>query len=311
MKAHQDLTRIGRKRERPHKSFGLVLAGGGARGLAHVGVLRALNHQGYYPDAIVGVSMGAVVGATYALNEDWYRALVDMDVSGFPTLPSFETPGVRTMLKNLLLTEHAAHDLYFGLGMGQHTVNWGRGVLEALTKGKNLEDGRVPIFTSATDMLTVRRVISSEGNAVDAIYASSALAGILPPLEAGTDVLIDGGYSDVAPVDIIREHGFDVVVAVDPSQHYVARPPKNGLQVLFRSIEITQNAYAASQLTEADLILNPKFPQTVGVMDFEYTRTSIAAGAQAVRQAAPQLRKALGGGGIRSMFGSLVSKIAH
>ena len=53
----------------PTKSFGLVLGGGGARGMAHAGVLRALNHMGYYPAAITGVSMGAVVGATYALNE--------------------------------------------------------------------------------------------------------------------------------------------------------------------------------------------------------------------------------------------------
>ena len=87
--------------------LGLVLSGGGARGFAHVGVLRALNHLGIYPDLIVGVSMGAAVGATYALNDDWYDALIDMDISGFPPLPDFSTPGVLNYVKNLRVAQKA------------------------------------------------------------------------------------------------------------------------------------------------------------------------------------------------------------
>ena len=59
-----------------HRRFTLVLAGGGTRGYAHVGVLRALEHMGLAPSGIAGVSMGAVVGATYALRDDWYTALI-------------------------------------------------------------------------------------------------------------------------------------------------------------------------------------------------------------------------------------------
>ena len=87
--------------ERPRKPrLGLVLSGGGARGFAHVGCLRALNHLGIYPDVVVGVSMGAIVGATYALNEKWYDELVDMDISGFPPLPDFSAPGMINYVKS-------------------------------------------------------------------------------------------------------------------------------------------------------------------------------------------------------------------
>ena len=78
-----------------HKSFGLVLAGGGARGMAHVGALRALNHLGYYPRVVAGVSIGALVAATYSLNPNWYQDLREMDVSGFPRLPAFKTHGLK------------------------------------------------------------------------------------------------------------------------------------------------------------------------------------------------------------------------
>lgn len=280
----------------PKKSFGLVLGGGGARGMAHAGVLRALNHLGYYPAAITGVSMGAVVGATYALNSDWYRALVTMDISGFPTLPRFNSKGAGSTLNKLLLMERTAKDLYFGLGTGQHSVKWGRSVLQDLTLNKDLSEGRIPVFTTATDILTGQRVVFRGGNAVDAIYASSALAGLLPPLEHDPYILIDGGYSDVAPVDTLRDLGLDLVIAVDPSQHYMAQPPSNGLEVLLRSIEITQNAYAARQFEQADIILKPRFSHTVGVMDFKHKRTCIAAGAQSVRMASQQLRDVIGKG---------------
>ena len=66
------------------RKLGLVFAGGGARGFAHAGVLRALRQSGCEPSVLVGVSMGAVVATTYALNPDWYAALKAIDISGFP-----------------------------------------------------------------------------------------------------------------------------------------------------------------------------------------------------------------------------------
>ena len=93
-KAEFELTRMIQPGGGAHKPVTLVFSGGGARGLSHAGVLRALVAGGYVPNAVVGVSMGAVVGATYALNDDWYDALVGMDTrAGFRKHRTFTCRG--------------------------------------------------------------------------------------------------------------------------------------------------------------------------------------------------------------------------
>jgi NTE family protein len=277
-----------------HHKFGLVLAGGGARGMTHVGVLRALNHLGYYPSAIAGYSMGSVVGATYSLNENWYDDLVTMDVSGFPIVPTFQGPGMVSRLKNLYTTGQELHDIYYGWGAGEDTVDWGRGVLKQLTQDKDLEDGRVATYFAATDLLTGDMIIKTNGNSVDAIYASSALAGILPPFNDGTHLLVDGGYTDMSLVDVLREAGIDRVISVDPSQKRKSPNPRNGLEVFLRSIELTQDALSSIRHEKADLVLKPRISRSVGMLEFQHKRDCIAAGANAVRHAEQSLLAILG-----------------
>ncbi|HBL93795.1 MAG TPA: hypothetical protein DHV57_15360 [Hyphomonas sp.] len=282
---------------RPHTSFGLVLAGGGARGMAHVGALRALNHLGYFPSVIAGVSMGALIAATYSLNPNWYRDLVAMDVSGFPVVPDLKARGVLKKLKNYAIAGRELRALTFGWGAGEDTVDWGRSVIKQLTLGKALEAGHVRTNITATDILTGERIVKSTGDAVDAVYASSALAGILPPLKDGPHLLIDGGYSDSAPVDLVRRCGVDRVLVIDPGQRQNTAAPRNGLEVLFRSIEVTHNAFSKSRNEAADLVLKPDYGLSVGVMDFKHKRRCIAAGVRTVRLAAPQLESLLGPAG--------------
>lgn len=277
-----------------HKPFVLVLSGGGARGLSHVGVLKALTGKGYVPSAIVGVSMGAVVGATYALNGNWFRELVNMDTSGFPMTPNFRVQGLSAKLKSLLIAQRAARDMYFGWGTGARTEKWGRGVLAGLTKGKNLEDGALPVFVCATDMLSGHRVVYSKGHAEDYVYASAALAGILPPLVDGPHILMDGAYADIAPVDVARSTGAEVVIAVDPSQQESTVGPQNGVQAMLRSVEICQNEHARLRFSQADLVIRPRFAQSVGTLEFRFKRHCIAAGVMAVRRSESQIRALLG-----------------
>lgn len=277
-----------------HKPFGLVLVGGGARGLAHAGVLKALDHLGYRPSAIAGVSMGAVIGAAYSLNPNWYADLKAIDKTGFPVIPDFNSPNMLERLKNLVLAGRELSDLYFGWGAGQDTVDWGRAELKRLTLGKRLEDGRVPVFVTATDVLTGERVVQSSGDAVDALYASSALAGILPPFEKGEQLLVDGGYADISPTDVLRRSGVKRVISVDPSQKRNRRRPRNGLEVYLRSTEITQDALSRLQHKNADFVLTPDFVRQVGVLEYAQKRRCIAAGSLAVMAVAPDLRKLLG-----------------
>ncbi len=279
-----------------YKSFALVFSGGGARGLSHVGVLRALTNSGFFPSAIVGVSMGAVVGATYALNTNWYRELVEMDTSGFPSTPNFQGKGLSERMRGLTIALLAARDMYFGWGSGARTESWGRGVLSVLTKGKNLEDGRIPVFVCATDVLSGERVVRDQGSAADYVYASAALAGILPPLIDGPHVLMDGAYADIAPIDVARSTGVDVVIAVDPSQPETVIAPRNGVQAMLRSIEICQYEHARLRFDRADMIIRPKFSSTIGTLEFRLKRHCIASGVMAVRRSGDQIRALLSQG---------------
>lgn len=276
-----------------HKSFALVLSGGGARGLSHAGVLKALITRGYVPSAIVGISMGAVVGSTYALNDDWFDELVGMDTSGFPVAPDFRMPGFAARARGLRTALLAARDMYFGWGVGARTETWGRRVLTGMNLGKNLEDGRIPIFVCATDMLSGSRVVFSKGRATDYVYASAALAGILPPLVDGPHVLMDGAYADIAPVDIAKATGVEAVIAVDPSQRENATGPKNGIQAMMRSIEVCQYEHARLRFAQADLVIRPAFRQSIGTLEFALKRHCIAAGAVATRRAYDDIKALL------------------
>lgn len=277
--------------------LGLVLSGGGARGFAHAGALRALNHIGIYPDFIVGVSMGAVVGATYALNDDWYRALMDMDISGFPPLPDFSAPGMVNYVRNLRVAQRAITGMYFGWGIAQPTVDWGRDVLSGLTLDKPLEAGRIPVFVTATDIESGERVTLESGSAIDAVYASAALAGILPPAEIDGRMLVDGGYCDLAPVDVARSAGADVVIVVDAATNVVQRKPGNGIQAMIRAIEICQNEHTFLRVEAADMAIRPIIDPPVGVLEFRHKRRCAAAGARAVLRSRSELLELLRHGG--------------
>ncbi|MDX2007249.1 MAG: patatin-like phospholipase family protein [Meiothermus sp.] len=277
------------------RPFALVLSGGGARGLAHAGVIRALEHYGYRPSAVVGVSMGAVVGATYGLNPDWYEALLNMDTSGFPDPPAPSAAGLRQQLRLLPTYSQAAWSLVAGWGVGQRALPYGMALLERLTLGRALEDSRIPVAAIASDLISGDRAVLREGRAAEALYASAALAGILPPLERDGKLLADGAYADIAPIDVARALlPGAMVVAVNPHEFKNARPPRNGLQALVRALEVCHQQHAHVRFAEADVLLEPQFPFPIDTLDFGHKRVCVAAGARAVRAVLPRLRELLG-----------------
>jgi NTE family protein len=276
------------------RPLGLVLSGGGARGAAHIGVLRALEHEGLRPAAIVGVSMGAIVGATYALNPSWYRALTTLDLAVLPGITKAENGTPRARLQAMLASERALRHLLLRQGAWASAREPIVRLFEELTLGKHLEDSRLPLVAVATDLRTSERVLLTRGKASEAMYASAALAGVLPPLPHGDTVLADGAYADMAPVDVARSFGVEVVVVVDASPAVeLRRLPRNGLEVLFRAMEVSHHQHALRRFAEADLLLKPAFGRAIDTLDFRHHRRCIAAGVRVTRAARPTLRALL------------------
>ncbi|MFQ5679327.1 MAG: patatin-like phospholipase family protein [Gemmatimonadota bacterium] len=277
-----------------HPAFTLVLAGGGARGFAHVGVLRALTSGGLRPSALVGVSMGAVVAATYALNPNWYEALLSANTASLPgpRLSTSSTDGSGP-LRGLRRTGRVAETLWRmtrGWGVPPDRVAPSLRLLRSLTRGRGLRGGLVPVAVCATDLRTGKRVVLSAGNAAESVYASSALAGVLPPLEKDDRLLVDGAYADLAPIDVARAFGHPLVIAVDPGQQQFDGPLQNGLQALVRALEICHTHHAQLRFAQADLVLRPAFRGTVDLLEFEARRECVAAGIRTVRQHRHRLR---------------------
>lgn len=277
------------------RPFSLVFAGGGARGYAHVGVLRGLESMGLAPAGLVGVSMGAVVAVTYGMRDDWYEALLALDTSGAPPpeeghgSPSGPQPAVRSAWTKA----RAAWSLLTGWGAPDEAAAEGRASLERLIGPGRLEDCQVPVTVCATDLLSGSRVELDSGPAVPAVLASSALAGILPPVDVGGQLLVDGVYTDIAPVDVARTMSASAVIAVDPTQPQDAEPPRNGLQVVMRAMEICHQSHAHERIGTADLVIRPVFDRYVDVLDFGARDLCVEAGRAAVDAVSDQIRDLL------------------
>lgn len=173
--------------------IGIALGSGGARGWAHIGVLRALQERGIQPDVVAGTSMGAVIGAAYAVGrldslEEW-------------------AGGLRW--------HHIRHYLDFSWSGG--LMHGGRviGLLHQFFGEQEIETLDQPFGVVATDLERGRELWLREGRILDALQASMAVPGVFAPVWSGDRWLVDGGLVNPVPVALCRAMGADYVIAVD------------------------------------------------------------------------------------------------
>ncbi|MDZ7778856.1 MAG: patatin-like phospholipase family protein [Gemmatimonadota bacterium] len=279
-----------------HRPFALVLGGGGARGFAHLGVLRALERAGYRPTRVVGVSMGALVGVAYARRSDWYAAVLGMNLDGFPgPIASSDTSGrpARAMwgrARSFASTVRRAFSMVTDWGPGARAREAGLAELRKLVGHGPLDGARIPAVVTATDLRSGERVVLTDTPCDDSVYASAALAGILPPLAWGDCLLADGAYSDLAPVDLARTPDCASVLAVDAGSMAEAGDIRNGYRAIMRAMEICHRQHARLRFSEADLVLRPAFKRSIDILDFDARRACVAAGIRIVREKIPEIR---------------------
>lgn len=177
------------------KKMGLVLGSGGARGSAHVGVLKTLEEHGIQPDVIVGSSMGAEVGGTYAAG-----------VSVEDMAAIWRSAHFGTVVRNFLPTIP-----WSGWCSGREKMRFLRQLIGEIT----IEELPITYVAVATDLESGLPYSITEGSLARAIRASISVPGLLTPVWIDGHLLIDGGVSNPVPVDVARQLGAEVVVAVD------------------------------------------------------------------------------------------------
>ena len=274
--------------------LGIALGGGGARGFAHIGVLKALERQGIFPRLVAGTSMGGVVGAMYAagLSGDQMEAEAIKATSRVGDM-------IRTVDVTLSQT---------GLVRGARIYDYIAGVIGLDTKFSDL---RRPLSVVSVDVNTGREVVLNSGRVADAVRATISVPGVFQPVEMGKLRLVDGGMLNNLPVDVVRRMGADVVIAVDvlpsfvqntPGQPPVVEPlqPKRALRVyrdLWHVVMIMISAATEVRLQQCppDVLLRPPLAPDIDVLiGFNRQREAIAAGEAAAEAAMDQILAVVG-----------------
>ena len=203
---------------------GVVLSGGGAKGLAHVGVLKVLEEAGVRVDYIAGTSMGAIVGGLYASGYSAKQLDSLFRIIDFSMVIQDDLPRKAKTFYEKEASEKFAISLPFdnfklslpqSISKGQNTYNLLIRLLEHVSDTEDFTQLPIPFFCVATDIEKAEQVILDTGFLPEAISASGALPTLFKPVTLGDRILIDGGVVNNYPIDELRAKGVDIIIGVD------------------------------------------------------------------------------------------------
>ncbi|MUK28190.1 patatin-like phospholipase family protein [Aliivibrio fischeri] len=212
--------------------IGLVLAGGGAKGAAHIGVLKALEEMHIPIDYITGTSMGAYVGGLYAsgMSADEIEAFIDTVNWNSGFVDKVERGEREIRDKEYEDRYQIGTDIGFsftelkapkGFVQGQNMASILRSTSGNVSYLKSFDDLPIPFRAVATDIENLEPVILDKGNLAEAMMASMSVPGALPPVEYEGRLLVDGGSVNNMPVDVAKDMGADIIIAVDIGSDYL------------------------------------------------------------------------------------------
>jgi NTE family protein len=282
---------------------GLVLSGGGARGLAHVGVLKVLEEQRVPIDAIAGTSMGAVIGGLYA--SGMTAAEIETLVRTLNWNSAFRDRPPRSDLNFRRKQDDREYLVRFPLGVKSGEFRVPRGLIQGQRLTQILRRETVAVAgiddfdhlptrfrALATDLETGERKVLAGGDLAQAMRASLSAPGVFAPVELDGRLLVDGGLVENLPVDIAKEMGVDVVIAVDVGFQPVGRRDLNSALAVSNqmlTIMIQRETQRQRELLSAsDLLIEPALGNMLS-MDFTAVDRTIEQGAAATRAQAARL----------------------
>jgi NTE family protein len=282
--------------------IGLALGGGAARGVAHVGVLRALEREKIQIDLITGTSMGAIIGGAYAASPD--IAVLEQKVREVLNSEEFR----KNRLSFLKETKSRRGGLFFsvanlirkGIFFGVSNMRPSflsaeefASSMAALLPDVGIEKLKLPFGAVCLDLEAAEEVVLRHGSLRRAASASSAIPGILPPVRMNGRLLIDGGWVDKIPVLPAFKMGADMVIAVDITADLEdARDYSRGVDIMVRANSIKDAVLVDMLRRMADVVIKPAVKK-VHWADFGAYERCIEAGDAATTDAVPRIREML------------------
>jgi NTE family protein len=242
------------KKIRKSKKIGLALGGGVVLGAAHIGVLKAFEKYNISVSCIAGTSIGALVSAFYAFGRGWeeiYELAKDLkwlDVSGV-TLSQYGLLSNKKLGR--LITENLG-DVAF-------------------------DEADIPLAVIATDITSGEKVVLNQGKVAPAVMASACIPGIFIPVEINDRLLVDGGLVENVPVSPLKHMGADLIISVDVNSEYKRKKPKNIIEVLLRSFDLSIKTATALQTEKTGILIKPDL-SAFNMVDIDQTDDLIEAG---------------------------------
>lgn len=250
------------------KKVALVLSGGSARGIAHLGVAKVLRREGFKFDLVVGTSIGSLVGAAYCLD-------IPME--------DVERVALKTTAMDLLDITVSR----MGLTEGNRLEN----IIQQVIKDRSFGDVKIPLAITAVDIETGEEVYFTSGDLIKTIKASCSLPGIFKPVELNGRSLIDGGMRQHFPTDIAKKLGADFLIGVDVGFCIKKGKINSMFGIIMQSIQIIGEELSKHQSSKADILIMPELGDDIDQMAFNKTAFIIKKGEEAAEGMLPILRK--------------------
>ncbi|WP_109829999.1 patatin-like phospholipase family protein [Reichenbachiella versicolor] len=248
--------------------LGLALSGGGARGLAHIGVLKVLEKEGIYPDYIAGTSMGSLIGALYAigytpeemerivLSQDWDLLLGNKIPLSDVTIE--EKPYYGRYLMDLRV-ENGKLNLPTGVIEGQNLNILFSRITRSVHQIDDFKQFPIPFSCVATDLSNGEKVVLNKGFLPEAMRASMAIPSIFTPVEIDSKLLVDGGLVRNFPVQEVKDMGADVVIGVFVSNDLSSKEELTDMiGVMTQSAFLYSSKDSKTQIKKTDLLIRPE-----------------------------------------------------
>ena len=282
--------------------IGLVLGGGGAAGISHVGVLKVLEENHIPIDYIAGNSMGAIIGSLYAsgLSADEIEKVAKQldwptlfqDDPGY-ALKSYDQKKQAADFFNTLTFGVSKEGVKFpgGLIGGQRLMFELRRLLAPTQKYNNFDQLPIPFRAVATDIRTGETVVLKDGNLATAVRASMSIPGIFTPVTINNRLLVDGLVSNNVPVDVARDMGADILI-VSRIPAGKPRPLNSALDISLQTMDLLMSKTSQAQidsLTKSDILIEPPIGD-IGSLDFSRVNETIPIGIKGARAKLPALQ---------------------
>jgi NTE family protein len=276
--------------------IGLVLSGGGARGLSQVGVIQALEEAGIHPDLIVGTSIGSVIGGLYAAGYTIERLKRTARETNWQSLMrlSDETNREFIAIDQRLADERSIFSLRFdglkplmplAVSNGQHlTTLLSELAIQGLYLSRDFDKLKIPFRAVSTDLYSGKRVVLRSGNLAEAMRASSTVPVLYAPVMRDGFALVDGGLRSNVPTELAINEGCDIIIAVNTTSPMRSkdqiRDPVDALDQVMNIVMIQENE---KQLAIADYVISPEL-ESFSTMDFALSDSLIKQGYEAARK---------------------------